>query len=141
VIEERLVAALPVGDPRLGQATLSLKDFDRQPLIMYAAEGARYFYDMLTGLFEAAGATPIPIQSLSQIHSMLALVRAGIGAALVPEAAMSLHFDDVHFRPVQTQPIAPVELFAAWRNENDNPALAAFLDLLRPESAQDLDEA
>jgi len=116
-----------------------LKDFDRQPLIMYAAEGARYFYDMLTGLFEAAGATPIAIQSLSQIHSMLALVRAGIGAALVPEAAQQLHFDDVHFRPVETDPIAPVELFAAWRTDNDNPALGAFLDLLRPESIEDLE--
>ena len=137
---ERLVAALPVGDPRLGEATLTLKDFDRQPLIMYAAEGARYFHDMLTSLFEAEGAAPITIQSLSQIHSMLALVRAGIGAALVPEAAMSLHFDDVHFRPVETKPEAPVELFAAWRSENDNPALAAFLDLLRPESTEDLNE-
>ncbi len=57
---------------------------------------------------------------------MLALVRAGIGAALVPEAAMSLHFDDVHFRPVRTIPEAPVELFAAWRSDNDNPALAGF---------------
>ena len=35
--------------------------------------------------------------------------------------------------------MAPVELFAAWRSDNDNPALAAFLDLLRPESMQDLD--
>ncbi|HKU65393.1 MAG TPA: LysR substrate-binding domain-containing protein, partial [Rhizomicrobium sp.] len=140
VASERLVAALPVGDPRLAQASLRLKDFDHQPLIMYAAEGARYFHDMLASLFEGEGAAPITIQSLSQIHSMLALVRAGIGAALVPEAAMSLHFDDVHFRPVQTQPTAPVELFAAWRSENDNPALAAFLDLLRPVSAQDLDE-
>ena len=139
VTEERLVAALPVGDPRLAEATLTLKDFDRQPLIMYAAEGARYFYDMLTGLFEAAGAAPIPIQALSQIHSMLALVRAGIGAALVPEAAQQLHFDDVHFRPVETDPVAPVELFAAWRSDNDNPALGAFLDLLRPESIEDLE--
>jgi DNA-binding transcriptional LysR family regulator len=62
---------------------------------------------MLTGLFKTANVTPIIVQSLSQIHSMLALVRAGIGAALVPEAAMSLHFDDVHFRPVRTMPGAP----------------------------------
>ena len=58
-------------------------------------------------------------------------MRAGIGAALVPEAAMSLHFDDVHFRPVETSPPQPVELYAAWRTDNDNPALAGFLDLLR----------
>jgi DNA-binding transcriptional LysR family regulator len=131
VASEGLVAALPYGDPRLSQASLTLQDFDGQPLVMYAPEGARYFHDMLDGLFKAEGITPAVIQSLSQIHSMLALVRAGIGAALVPEAAMSLHFDDVHFRPVRTVPEAPVELFAAWRSDNDNPALAAFLDLLR----------
>jgi DNA-binding transcriptional LysR family regulator len=132
VAEERLVAALPVGDPRLAEATLNLTHFDRRPLIMYAAEGARYFYDMLAELFEAEGIVPIAIQSLSQIHSMLALVRAGIGAALVPEAAQSLHFDDVLFRPVETDPLQPVELYAAWRTDNENPALPPFLDLLRP---------
>jgi DNA-binding transcriptional LysR family regulator len=98
---------------------------------MYAPEGARYFHDMLTGLFKTAKVAPVAVQSLSQIHSMLALVRAGMGAALVPEAATSLHFDDVHFRPVRTHPEAPVELYAAWRSDNDNPALAGFLDLLR----------
>lgn len=133
VAEERLVAALPVGDSRLVEATLSLTDFDRRPLIMYSPEGARYFHDMVGELFEAEGISPIAIQSLSQIHSMLALVRAGIGAAIVPEAAQSLHFDDVHFRPIETDPLAPVELYAAWRSDNDNPALAAFLDLLRPD--------
>ena len=131
VASEQLVAALPFGDPRLAEAALDLKDFDGKPLIMYAPDGARYFHDMLSGLFKTAGTAPVAIQSLSQIHSMLALVRAGMGAALVPEAAMSLHFDDVHFRPVRTVPAAPVELFAAWRSDNDNPALAAFLDLLR----------
>ena len=128
-----------MGDPRLGEAMLTLRHFDGQPLIMYAADGARYFHDMLAGLFEAEGVAPVAIQSLSQIHSMLALVRAGIGAALVPEAAQSLHFDDVQFRPVQTVPAMPVELFAAWRSDNDNPALAGFVDLLRPEPGPDMD--
>ncbi|HVV28686.1 MAG TPA: LysR substrate-binding domain-containing protein [Rhizomicrobium sp.] len=137
VAGERLVAALPYGDERLEQASLRLSDFDGRRLVMYAPEGARYFHDMLAGLFEAEGVSPIAVQSLSQIHSMLALVRAGIGAALVPEAAQSLHFDDVHFRPVTTSPDAPVELFAAWRTDNDNPALASFLDLLRTAGAAD----
>jgi hypothetical protein len=35
--------------------------------------------------------------------------------------------------------VAPVELFAAWRSDNDNPALGAFLDLLRPQSIEDLE--
>jgi DNA-binding transcriptional LysR family regulator len=135
VSSEPLVAALPFGDARLAKAQLTLADFDAAPLVMYAPEGARYFYDMLVGLFEAAGIVPITVQSLSQIHSMLALVRSGLGAALVPEAAMSLHFDDVHFRPVATTPATPVELYATWRSDNDNPALTSFLDLLRGDDA------
>lgn len=130
VVEERLMAALPLGDDRLAARSLTLKDFHARPLIMYAPEGARYFHDMLDNLFDAAGVAPVNIQPLSQIHSMLALVRAGMGAALVPEAAMSLHFDDVQFRPVRTDPPQPVELYAAWRGDNDNPALASFLGLL-----------
>lgn len=133
VASEGLVAALPFGDPRLAEASLTLKDFDRRPLIMYAPEGARYFRDMLAELFAHENVAPNGIQSLSQIHSMLALVRAGIGAAIVPEAAQSLHFDDVQFRPIVTTPAAPVELYAAWKSDNDNPALQGFLDLLRPD--------
>src|ERR1700743_982343 len=40
VASERLVAALPFGDSRLTQASLTLKDFDGRPLVMYAPEGA-----------------------------------------------------------------------------------------------------
>ena len=133
VASEGLVAALPFGDPRLSEVSLTLKDFDRRPLIMYAPEGARYFRDMLAELCAHENVAPVAIQQLSQIHSMLALVRAGIGAAIVPEAAQSLHFDDVQFRPIVTTPAAPVELYAAWKSDSDNPALQGFLDLLREE--------
>lgn len=134
VATEGLVAALPLGDPRLAEASLTLKDFaPPSTLILYAPEGAQYFRDMLSELFAHENIVPQGTQQLSQIHSMLALVRAGLGAAIVPEAAQSLHFDDVHFRPIVTTPAAPVELFAAWKTDNDNPALKSFLDLLRPD--------
>ena len=51
VTEEHLVPTLPVGDPRLSEATL----------IMYAADGARYLHDMLASLFEAAGVAHVTI--------------------------------------------------------------------------------
>jgi DNA-binding transcriptional LysR family regulator len=131
VLAEPLVAALPSGDSRLQKASLTLADFDHQPLIMYASEGARYFHDMLIGLFDAQRVSPVYVQFLSQIHSVLALVHSGLGAALVPEASMALHFEGVHFRPVATSPGNPVELYLGWRSDNDNPALEHFLDLIR----------
>ncbi|WP_447909559.1 LysR substrate-binding domain-containing protein [Brevundimonas bullata] len=131
VMTEPLVAALPAGDPRLDKAVVSLVDFDALPMIMYAPEGAGYFHGMLSGLFDAAGVSPLQVQHMSQIHSMLALVHARIGAAVVPEAATRLHFDGVEFRPLDITPARPVELFVAWRRDNDNPSLKPLLDLFR----------
>jgi len=131
VMTEPLVAALPSGDPRLDKAVVSLSDFNALPMIMYAPEGAGYFHGMLSGLFDAAGVSPQQVQHMSQIHSILALVHARIGAAIVPEAAMRLHFDGVEFRPLDISPARPVELFVAWRRDNDNPSLKPLLDLFR----------
>lgn len=129
VVSESLVAALPTNDPRLSSSELTLQQFDGMPLIMYSREGASYFHNMLVGLFDGAGVTPDYVQTVTQIHSMMGLVKAGLGAALVPRTAMSLQFADVHFRGVVTAPEKPVELHMAWRRDNTNPALAPVRDL------------
>ena len=51
---------------------------------------ARYFHDLLVALFTRADVLPRYVQHLSQIHSILAMVRAGLGLAIVPAAAASL---------------------------------------------------
>jgi DNA-binding transcriptional LysR family regulator len=123
VLNEPLVAALPAGDARLGQATLAPADFDGRPLIMYSRQGAGYFHTMLLQLFDGAGVMPDYVQHVTQIHSMLGLVHAGLAAAIVPESAAGLHMLDVQFRRLATTPEKPVELHMAWRRDNANPAL------------------
>lgn len=133
VLSEPLVAALPSGDPRLAKDSIELSDFDALPMVMYSPEGAGYFHDMLIGMFDTIDVSPQYVQHMSQIHSILALVHARIGAAVVPRAAMRLHFDGVEFRPLATTPAEPVELFVAWRRDNDNPSLKPLLDLIEAE--------
>jgi DNA-binding transcriptional LysR family regulator len=135
VVREPLLAALPADHPLADAAPPTLGDFDRQPFVMYSPYESRYFYDLLATIFSQAGVAPRYVQHISQIHSILALVRAGLGAALVPKAAASLRFEGVAFRPVQTRPARPVELFLAWRRDNDNPALPTFLDMARQSPA------
>ncbi|MET3780782.1 DNA-binding transcriptional LysR family regulator [Brevundimonas sp. 1080] len=130
VMTEPLLAALPTGDPRLAKSVIELSDFDGLPMVMYAPEGAGYFYGMLSGLLDESGVAPQFVQHMSQIHSILALVHARIGAAVVPEAATRLHFEGVEFRPLNITPAQPVELFVAWRRDNDNPSLKPFLALI-----------
>ena len=85
---------------------------------------------MVSSLLERAEVLPDIVEYVSQIHSMLALVRAGIGVALIPAAAAMLHFEGVVYRPVRTTPAKPVELWMAYRKDNDNPVFNVLKTVL-----------
>jgi DNA-binding transcriptional LysR family regulator len=132
VVREALVVALPASHPLARGRLPTLADFDHAPFLTYSPLEARYFYDLVATTFSRAGIQPDYIQHVSQMHSILALVRAGLGAALIPEAATSLRFEGVTCRPVKNlRPARPVELYMAWKRDNDNPALARLLDACR----------
>ncbi len=134
VVHEPLLAALPA-DHRLAKGRApKLGDFDRQPFVMYSPYEAQYFYDLLVAIFGKAGLAPHYVQHISQVHTILALVSARLGAALVPASAASLGFAGVALRPIATRPARPVELFLAWERSNDNPVLPAFVRMAQVRS-------
>lgn len=128
VVREPLVACSPASVPE-NLIPTTLSDFDRVPFIMYAPDIARYFYDLVAGLFASAGAAPRYVQHVGQIHSILTLVGAGLGYALVPEAASKLHPEGVVFSRVDgLEPI--VELHATWLKDMANPGIERVLEAI-----------
>jgi DNA-binding transcriptional LysR family regulator len=131
VRRERFIAALHEDDPRGAKSELTLRDFDAQNFIMYSVEGAGYSHTMLSDMFDRAGVAPIMVHHLDQNHSILALVSAGMGAALIPHSLAAIRFPNVIFREVALNQPDPIEMFMLWRPENVNPVLPAFLSLCR----------
>lgn len=125
---DALVLALPASAAKEWPTRPTLGDCEGRPLLMYSPYEARYFHQLVSGLLERAGVLPDIVEYVSQIHSMLALVRAGIGVALIPAAAAMLHFKGVVYRPVRTTPVKPVELRFVYRKDNDNPVFGALKD-------------
>lgn len=132
LLQESLLVALPADHP-LARAwePPHLRDLDGQPFVMYSPAESRYFHEIVIAAFRTARVAPHYVQHLSQIHTVLALVRSGLGAALVPAAAASLHLDGVMLRPIGGVETLPVELYAAWRIDHDNPTADAVLRVLR----------
>ncbi len=132
LFSETLLAAIPAGHRLAERDNLpTIADFDGEQFIGYSPAEARYFYEILVGIFRAAGVRPVYAQYVSQIHTMLAMVKAELGLAMVPAAASALHFDGVVLRPVLDLPTDLVELSVAWRRSNDNPAVKALLPVIR----------
>lgn len=114
VAEEALVVALPVDDERVALASVNLPDLNGRAFVAYRAKEANYFSRLLDRLFEAEGVAPLIVQRVAQIHTMLALVGGGVGAALVPESARAIAFPGVAFRTLRTTPAKPVALVAGF---------------------------
>jgi DNA-binding transcriptional LysR family regulator len=131
VLCEPLLAALPRGHSLARHESVAIRDFDGEPFIMYSPFESRYFYDLLVAQFAKAKILPRYVQHLSQIHSMLSLVRAGLGAALVPASASNLRLKDVVLKPVRIRPSKPVELYLVWRRGDAGPQLSSFLAVVR----------
>ncbi|MEE7489246.1 LysR family transcriptional regulator [Methylobacterium oryzae] len=129
-LAEPLVVALPAGNPLALRDALTLADLGREPFVGYAPNEARYFHDLVLGLIAEAEIRPAMVQQLTQIHSILALVRAALGIALVPAAAERLRFEGVVFRPLALPAPRPVELLLAWRRDADDPLIAQLVSIL-----------
>ncbi|ACT60179.1 LysR substrate-binding domain-containing protein [Hirschia baltica] len=127
ILREKLIAAIPASDPKASKETLTLQDFHASNFIMYTPQRAGYFHDMLNKHFERANVEPIFTQYMSQIHTMLSLVHANLGAAIVPEAASVLKFSNVEYRPLELPSHYPVELHIVWKKNNDNPCIPSLL--------------
>lgn len=130
ISREPLLVAVPQGHPLAAKDAIAVRDLDQQPFVMYAPDEGRYFYDCIAGLFAMTGVTPRYVYHLGQTHTVVSMVKAGLGVAIVPSSATQLHSDHLVFRPLRDADLY-AELYMVSRQDNDNPALPAFKGLVQ----------
>jgi len=129
VLSEPLILAAPAGLLPPG-GPVWLKDVPPAPLIIFPRPIAPALHDAILGCFRAAGITPRIGQEAIQMQTIVGLVSAGMGLALVPQSVSNLMRPGVEYRALNdTTP--QVETGLAWRRDNTSPVLQGFLELLR----------
>jgi len=126
VARDMMMLAVPRGHRLATGRAPTLADLEDEPFITFSPEEGPYFHELTERLLRNAEVNPRYIHRVGQIHSILALVSAGQGIALVPESARALHFDRTIVRKLRMSPVY-AELFLAWETNNANPALPRFL--------------
>ena len=119
LLQEPLVLAVPVGHALAAEGdAVPLTALQGQPFIEFCPSETRYVYELIAGRLRAEGVAPDTVLTLSHTHSILALVDAGWGVALVPQSATRLGFANVAFRPLRDPAGLHAELHLAWRRES-----------------------
>jgi len=130
IAREQLLLAVPEDHSLARKNTVTLDDLRSEPIVTFSPKDGFYFYALIDSIFRRHNLQPTYVQHVSQIHSMLALVSAGLGVALVPETAEALHFDGVALRRIKMPPVH-ADLYLVWKKSNTNPAVKTFVQLIR----------
>jgi DNA-binding transcriptional LysR family regulator len=122
---EPMVLAVPAGHRLAGKVRVKRADLAGEPLVMYSLKEGKYFHDRIAALFPAPGPQPRFVHHIGQTHTIMALVRAGIGLAIVPASAQELGFGNIVCKPLWRAD-AVAEVWLAWREDPRNPAQATI---------------
>lgn len=127
--EERLVAAVSSDSPLASLAEVSLGQLSAYPLILFPADYGSGLNQSIEQLYRRHGVPLRPGPSGRQITSIIALVAAGQGVALVPACTQSLMNKGVTYRPL-VEPDACAHLLVLTRTEGRSSLVEAFLAVI-----------
>jgi DNA-binding transcriptional LysR family regulator len=95
-----LVAAIPKDHPRAASKSLSLNDLKNEPFIMYPRQAGTGIYWHVLDLCTAAGFRPRVVREVIESSTIVGLVAAGVGIAIVPADMNCIHFAGVVYRSI-----------------------------------------
>ncbi len=106
---ERLVAALPTVHALAGRDAIDLADLADETFVTYPADHRSTMYPRVLDACRDAGFVPRELVEVGETGTLVVLVAAGMGVALVPSSVRALHLDGVAYVPL-SPPVAPVPL-------------------------------
>jgi DNA-binding transcriptional LysR family regulator len=129
IVREALVAALPDRHPLARRpGKLALANLKDAPFILFPRPMAPGLYDDVVSFCRAAGFSPRVEQEAIQMQTIVSLVSAELGVALIPASLTNLRRTGVTYKALrEASPLAEIHL--AWRRSDELPALRVFVDL------------
>jgi DNA-binding transcriptional LysR family regulator len=130
LLEEKFVLALPSAHPLCALRKIPAKRLAGESFVLFPRQPGLVNHDLVMGFCLRAGFRPRVAQEANQTHTVVALVAAGFGVALVPLSAQRMGLPGVVYRPLrEATPVSRTA--AAWRRADTSPVLAEFLAVAR----------
>ncbi len=130
---EPLVLALPEAAPWVVARRLRAVDVLAQPLVIFPRSATPSLFDAVLAFYHRHGATPLIAQEAVQMQTIVNLVSAGLGIALVPRSVTQLQRAGVRYRPLPAalaQGAPQAETSLLWPVDAA-PAVLRFVEFVR----------
>ncbi|MFC7791021.1 LysR substrate-binding domain-containing protein [Streptomyces cinereoruber] len=118
---ERLVAVVPSHHHLAGHERISLSALAGEPFVIHPAQPRSAMYDRVLAACASAGFHPPSLVEVGETATLVVLVAAGHGVALVPESVQSLRLDGATYLPLHET--ETIELVLGGRAQGSTPAV------------------
>ncbi len=125
--KERLCVALSADHPRAHQENLRLGDLATDGFILFSRHLNPEFHDWIIAACQDAGFSPRAAQEGNDVHTILALVAAGLGVAMVTAPLKRMAMPGVIFRDLASENTREIELSLVWRRRERSPLVEIFV--------------
>lgn len=129
LFDDQLQAVLRPGHPLAQADRITVEDLTRQPLIL--TNRGSSVRTVVERAFAAQGLTVTPACEASYMATAAALVRAGLGIAILPSSALETRASDVVARPIDAPGFSRTLVLARRRGVPLRRIAAAFADGVR----------
>lgn len=129
VLSDRLVIAHPEGWEAPSTAASPVEWLKEHPLVRLSFRRGPGLAAQAGQHLASIGAPFDVVQEADDLQTVLALVAAGVGAAIVPESARNIAPSRVMMHPL-TGENASWTIGVLWRTDNETPVVRSFLDEL-----------
>jgi DNA-binding transcriptional LysR family regulator len=134
VRRDRLLVALPEGHALATRDDLSVSDLRDEEFVAHAGHGRSVMSSILTAMCADAGFVPRIRHEVEETSTLVTLVSAGLGVAIVPEPTAALDIAGVCYRPLTPDALG-VDLDVARAARANSSLLDNVLTVLRQVAA------
>jgi DNA-binding transcriptional LysR family regulator len=127
ILQEPLVVALPEHHPLARQPYVSLQQLTHESFVLFPRPLAPGLYDQIISLCQQVSFSPNVVQEAIQMQTIVSLVAAEIGIAIVPISLQNLQRTGVIYKPLQ-ESTPKAEIAIAWRRIDTSPTVKRFLE-------------
>lgn len=131
ITRESCVLAVPIQHALADRERVAVADFQHEAMIIPDRRTRPHSHDLTMSLFKLAGFTPHIAQFAEEKQTILSLVAAGLGLAVVPASYRTMNSDSVSYIALDLpEEIKGLPLSIAWQKGNEDRFLREMLRLL-----------
>ncbi|HEY3423860.1 MAG TPA: LysR family transcriptional regulator [Negativicutes bacterium] len=127
--QEQICLAVHCDNALASQTSIDLSALANEHFVCLNRQGAPGLFDLAVQLCTNRGFSPRIVNQAQHVETVLIMVDAGIGVAIMPRSYQTFAKPSTHFIDIEGDDTL-IDLVVAWNKENSNLSLPLFLETL-----------